>query len=60
MRPEVPMERELELTCGGKRVPMNHFAREIVLNVVLGLVRALKGADTEAEITLRVGPARKP
>ena len=53
------MERELDLTCGGKRVPMNRFARDIVLNVVLGLVRALKGADVEAEITLRVGPAKR-
>ena len=53
------MERELELTCGGKRVPMNRFARDIVLNVVLGLVRALKGAAGDAEITLRVGPAKE-
>jgi hypothetical protein len=54
------MERELDLACGGKRVPMNRFARDVVLNVVLALVRALKGAETDAEITLRVGPAQKP
>jgi len=53
------MERQLDLACGGKRVPMNRFARDIVLNVVLGLVRALKGGDADAEITLRVGPADK-
>jgi len=53
------MERELELACGGKRVPLNRFAREVVLNTVLGLVRALKGAEADAEITLRVGPAKK-
>jgi hypothetical protein len=53
------MERELDLACGGKRVPLNRFARDIVVNVVLGLVRALKGADLDAEITFRVGPAKK-
>jgi len=26
---------------------------------VLGLVRSLKGAEVDAEITLRVGPAKK-
>jgi hypothetical protein len=59
MRREEPMERELEIDCGGKRVPMNRFARDIVLNVVLGLVRALKGAEVDAEITLRLGAAKK-
>jgi hypothetical protein len=53
------MDRELELDCAGKRVPMNRFTRAVVLNTVLGLVRSLKGVEVDAEITLRLGPARK-
>ena len=53
------MDRDLEIDCGGKRVPMNRFARAVVLNTVLGLVRSLKGVEPDAEITLRLGPARK-
>jgi hypothetical protein len=53
------MDRELELACGGKRVPMNRFTRALILNTVLGLVRSLKGVEADAEITLRLGPAKK-
>jgi hypothetical protein len=53
------MDRELELACGGKRVPMNRFARAMILNTVLGLLRSLKGVEPDAEITLRLGPANK-
>jgi len=53
------MDRELDLACGGKRVPMNRFARVVVLNTVLGLVRSLKGVEADAEITLRLGPTKK-
>jgi hypothetical protein len=53
------MDRELELNCGGKRVPMNRFTRDIILNTVLGLVRSLKGVEADAEITLRLGPVKK-
>jgi len=53
------MERQIELHCAGKRVPMNRFAKEIVANTLLGLLKCLKGVDPEAEITLRVGPAAK-
>ena len=51
------MDRDLDLACGGKRVPMNRFTRAVVLNTVLGLVRSLKGVEADAEITLRLGPA---
>jgi hypothetical protein len=53
------MDRELELACDGKRVPMNRFTRAIILNTVLGLVRSLKGAEADAEITLRLGRVKK-
>jgi hypothetical protein len=59
MPKEEAMDRELELGCGGKRVPMNRFTRAVVLNTVLGLVRSLKGVEADAEITLRLGPAKK-
>jgi len=53
------MDREFELACGGKRVPLNRFTRGIILNTVLGLVQSLKGVEADAEITLRLGPAKK-
>ena len=53
------MDRELELNCAGKRVPMNRFTREVILNTLLGLLRSLKGVESDAEITLRLGPAKK-
>jgi hypothetical protein len=59
MPAEEPMDRELELDCAGKRVPMNRFARAVVLNTMLGLLRSLKGVQADAEITLHLGPAKK-
>jgi hypothetical protein len=53
------MDRELELDCAGKRVPMNRFTRAVILNVVLGLLRTLKGVEVDAEIRLRLGPVGK-
>jgi len=53
------MDREIELQCAGQRVPMNRFAKAVVLNTLLGLLQTLKGLDPEAEITLRVGPLKK-
>ena len=53
------MEREIELACAGRRVAMNRFAKEVVLNTLLGLLKALKGIDLEAEIELRIGAAKK-
>ncbi len=50
------MEREVQLTVGGKKVPLNDFVRAMVANVVLGMVRSLKKADPQDEIVLRVGP----
>jgi hypothetical protein len=53
------MDREIELSCDGNRIPMNRFTREIISNVLLAMVRTLKGVDTDAEITLRLGPLKK-
>jgi hypothetical protein len=53
------MEREIELRCGGQRVAMNRFAKTVVLSTLLGLLKTLKGVDAEAELTLRIGAAKK-
>lgn len=53
------MEREIELLCAGRRVAMNRFAKEVVLNTLLGLLKTLKGIDPEAELTLRIAASKK-
>jgi hypothetical protein len=50
----LPMKRQVELHIGGKRIPLNLFAREIITNVILAMVRSLKDVDPELEITLRI------
>ena len=51
------MKREVELHVGGKRIPLNLFAKEIITNVMLGVVGSLKGVVSGQEITLRIGAA---
>jgi len=53
------MEREIELLCAGRKVAMNRFAKEVVLNTLLGLLRTLKGIDAQAELTLRIAAAKR-
>lgn len=53
------MERPVELHCAGKRVPMNRFTKTILVDVLMGLLKNLKGVDPEAELTLRVGPSAR-
>ncbi|MDA8409872.1 MAG: hypothetical protein M0001_05705 [Treponema sp.] len=50
--------REVTLTCEGKSVPLNDFAKAVVINVVGALVGTLKKGDSSGEITLRIGPAK--
>ena len=51
-------EREVTLSCDGKGVPLNDFAKTIVVNIVGALVGTLKKGDSSGEITLRIGPAK--
>lgn len=51
------MRREVELHVGGQRISLNLFAKEIITNVMLGVVGSLKGVAPEREITLRIGAA---
>jgi hypothetical protein len=52
------MEREVTLSCDGKTVPLNDFAKAIVVNIVGALVGTLKKGESSGEITLRIGPAK--
>jgi len=51
-------EREVTVKVAGLDVPLNPFVRETILNVVLGLVKPLKKTDPDAEIVIRIGPAK--
>lgn len=53
------MEREVNLSCEGKTIPLNDFAKAIVVNTMAALVGTLKKGDAEGEIVLRIGPAKK-
>jgi molybdopterin-guanine dinucleotide biosynthesis protein B len=51
------MEREVTLLVDGKEVPLNPFSREIVTNVVLGLVGSFKQTDNGKKIEITIGPS---
>jgi hypothetical protein len=51
------MKREIELHVGDKRVALNLFTKEIITNIVVGMVESLKGVTPEGEIRLRIGAA---
>lgn len=51
-------ERDVSVKAGGTDVPLNPFVKETIENVVLGLVKALKKTDPDAEIVIRIGPAK--
>ncbi len=48
------MEREIEIMAGGTKVPLNEFARKIVLNTIIALVGSLRDVDSGAEIRITV------
>jgi len=52
------MEREVTLSCDGKTVPLNDFAKAVVTNTVAALVGTLKKSDGDGEIVLRIGPSK--
>jgi hypothetical protein len=56
------VERELEILSHGEKVPLNGFAKKIVLNTLLALVGSLHETDTDAEVRIVIGPssARAP
>lgn len=46
------MERELQILSGGDEVPMNEFAKKVVLKTILGLLGALHDIDPDKEIRI--------
>ena len=48
------MKRELHVLSGDNEVPMNDFARKIVLNTILGLLGSLHDIDPHKEIRIVV------
>ena len=53
------MDRQIEILTSGERVELNAFAERIVLSTLLGLLGSLHGVDTEREIRITIGAAKK-
>lgn len=53
-------DRTVSVTISGAEVPMNPFVKDLVANVVLGLVKTLKKTDPEGEIVIRIGRKQTP
>lgn len=43
------MEYRVRITCGEEDIPINHYVEEVVTNVVVGILRTLKGIDLSKE-----------
>ena len=48
------MERDLQILCGGDEIPMNEFAKKVVLSTILGLLGSLHDIDPGKEIRIVV------
>jgi hypothetical protein len=48
------MEREVQVLCDGKSIPLNAFAEDVVGSTVSALVGSLKGAEGAKEIKVVV------
>lgn len=52
------MHHDLQILSGGKNVPLNEFARKVVLNTLLGLLGSLSDVDVGGEILITLKPAK--
>jgi len=52
------MDHDLQILSGGKKVPLNEFARKVVLNTLLGLLGSLSDVDTGEEILITLKPVK--
>ena len=54
------MEHEVEIVASGQKIELNPFAESIVVNVMAGLLKSLKGVslDKEVRVVLRPKPRR--
>ncbi len=53
---EERVSREIEIMVGEKRIGLNKFAKEVIGNTLLGLLKSFKHMDSEEEITIRIRP----
>ncbi|HYW84234.1 MAG TPA: hypothetical protein VFB30_13305 [Spirochaetia bacterium] len=52
------MQHDLQIVSAGKKVPLNEFARKVVLNTLMGLVGSLSDVDMGAEILITIRPVK--
>jgi hypothetical protein len=50
------MEHEVEILVSGLKVELNPFAESIVANVVVGLLKSLKGIGLDKEVRVVLKP----
>ena len=48
------MERKIQINVGGKRVALNKFAGQILINAVTGMLSALRDVDVDEEISITI------
>jgi hypothetical protein len=52
------MSHDLQIVSAGKKVPLNEFARKVVLNTLMGLLGSLSDVDMGGEILITLKPAK--
>ena len=50
------MERRVTIKVDGKTVPINKFVHEITQNIIVSIVEALHGTDSDGKIELTIEP----
>jgi len=56
---EVTMAREIEVRIGDRRLGLNQFAKELIINTLTGLLGSLKHVDVEQQIVIRIEAVKK-
>jgi hypothetical protein len=56
---EVTMAREIEIHIGDRRLGLNRFAKELIINTLTGLLGSLKHADVEQQIVIKIGAVKE-
>jgi hypothetical protein len=46
------MEREITVNVDGNETPLNPFVRSMMINVITGMIRTLKGVNPEGRIEI--------
>ena len=52
------MKREISILNGGALVELNEFAKSIVMNTLLGMLRSLHDVDADQEIRITISAAK--